>query len=158
MKIKVREAEEKDFNRLSEIYAELDELHRKNHPELFIKPRSPGRSGESLAEFRDSGNKVILVAQVGSEVAGLAECQIREASSFPLCRPRKWVKLDSLAVKEKYQGCGVGTALFESAKEWAKSKGMDRIELNVYSFNRRAIEFYEKNGFRVLKQSMYLNL
>lgn len=68
------------------------------------------------------------------------------------------MKLDSLAVKEKYQGCGVGTALFESAKEWAKSKGMDRIELNVYSFNRRAIEFYEKNGFRVLKQSMYLNL
>ena len=58
MEIKIREASINDYEGLCEVYVELDELHRLNHPELFIKPEEYARAKEYILESINDGNKV----------------------------------------------------------------------------------------------------
>jgi GNAT superfamily N-acetyltransferase len=45
------------------------------------------------------------------------------------------------------RGSGVATALVESAIDWARSRGFERIVLDVGDHNARAIAFYGRMGF-----------
>lgn len=47
-----------------------------------------------------------------------------------------------LFVREKYRGQGIGRRLLEEAKS-----RKERLSLHVYRRNRRAVEFYEREGF-----------
>jgi L-phenylalanine/L-methionine N-acetyltransferase len=55
-----------------------------------------------------------------------------------------------MAVRDDWQGKGVGTALMEAAldlaDEWLNLK---RIELNVYTDNAAALALYENFGFEL---------
>ena len=51
--------------------------------------------------------------------------------------------IDRMYVKPSDQGCGVGTALLEKARELSHSG----LELHTQQENRRARAFYEKHGF-----------
>ena len=53
-----------------------------------------------------------------------------------------------MGVKDNVQGQGVGSALLETAIDLADNwVNIKRIELNVYSYNDRAINLYKKFGF-----------
>ncbi|HYF81953.1 MAG TPA: GNAT family N-acetyltransferase [Clostridia bacterium] len=158
MEIKIREAIIDDYEDLCKIYAELDEHHRLNHPELFIKPDDYARAKEYISEIIDDINKALFVAELGSEIIGFAECYILKSSSFPVIKKREWIQLDNIAVRRNYQNCHIGSLLLQKVVEWAKFKEIDRVELKVYSFNKNAIEFYSGKGFKELNKTMYLNL
>jgi diamine N-acetyltransferase len=147
-----------DHESLCQIYTQLDESHRLSHPELFIKPAEYARAKEYISEIILDPTKALFVAEVDLEVVGLAECFIQQTSHFPVIKKREWVQLDNIAIKKEYQNKNVGSSLLEKVIEWAQSKGLDRVELKVYSFNRNAVEFYSGKGFKDLNKTMYLNL
>ncbi len=158
MSIVIRKATMDDYIGLCFIYSELDEFHRESHQELFDKPRIAGRTQEYISELINSDNTLLLAAEKDHEIVGLLEICITESSDFPVNKRRKWIQIDSLAVKSGVQNCNIGSLLLEKAKEWAKANNIDRIELKVYSFNLNAIQFYTKKGFSELSRTMFLDL
>lgn len=154
----IREAVIEDYSELCKVYAELDEYHRFNHPELFIKPDDYARAKEYISEIIDDNSKALLVAIMDTKVIGFAECNLLKSSNFPVIKKREWIQLDSIVVRSTYQNCHVASSLLAKVIEWAKSKEVNRVELKVYSFNRNAIEFYSGKGFKELNRTMYLNL
>ena len=52
-----------------------------------------------------------------------------------------------LAVSQRAEGRGVGSALLAAAEEWARGRGARRLTLNVFEGNRRARALYERRGF-----------
>jgi ribosomal protein S18 acetylase RimI-like enzyme len=52
-----------------------------------------------------------------------------------------------MGILSEYRGMGIGTRLVTAAIEDALSKGITRIELDVYASNTRAIALYRKMGF-----------
>ena len=46
-----------------------------------------------------------------------------------------------------YRGLGIGSALMGEAMKWAKSQGLMKISLSVFSNNEAAIRLYQKSGF-----------
>src|SRR3989344_3535150 len=54
-----------------------------------------------------------------------------------------------VGVRASHQGKGVGTALLSSAEDFARSRGMHRMELEVFERNEGAIRLYEKLGYVV---------
>ncbi len=48
------------------------------------------------------------------------------------------------------QGKGTGTALMNELKDHLKEKGIDSLMLSCGMGNKRAIKFYEKNGFKMI--------
>ncbi len=158
MNTKIREAVINDYQDLCQVYAELDELHRLNHPELFIEPEDFRRAKEYILGMITDSDKTLFVAEVESKVVAFAECFIQESTNFPVIKKRKWVQLDGIAVKREFKNQNIGSLLFSKVVEWAKSKGIKRIELKVYSFNMYADEFYSGKGFKDLSKVKYLNL
>ena len=68
--------------------------------------------------------------------------------------PTRWrmrhVGSIGMAVRDDWQGRGVGTALMEAALDLADNwLNLTRIELRVYTDNAAAIALYEKFGFEV---------
>jgi L-phenylalanine/L-methionine N-acetyltransferase len=86
-----------------------------------------------------------LVACVDDEVVG--EISLHTS-------PTRWrmrhVGSIGMAVRDDWQGKGVGTALMEAALELADNwLNLTRIELSVYVDNAAGIALYEKFGFEV---------
>lgn len=158
MNVEIREAVMNDYEGLCEVYAELDEQHRINHPELFIKPDNYGRTKEYINDIIDDSDKAIFVADIDSKVAGFAECCIQKSSDFPVSKKREWVQIDGIAVKEEFRNHHIGSLLLNKITEWAKDKEVKRIELKVYSFNNNASEFYSGKGFKDLSKTMFFEL
>ncbi|SKA92963.1 N-acetylglutamate synthase, GNAT family [Caloramator quimbayensis] len=158
MDVLIREAIIEDYKNLSEIYEELDEYHRLNHPELFVKPNKIPRDKSYIQNIISDERKALFVAEIESKIVGLAECYILKPPNFGVFREREWVQLDSIVVKKEYQNLKIGTMLLEKVIEWAKGKGIDRIELKVYLFNENALNFYLEKGFKELSKVMYFDI
>ncbi len=79
----------------------------------------------------------IWVAYDGSQVAGFIIAN-RVTDECP--------EIDWLIVPPEFQGRGVAQKLMEAALDWI---GKDtEVKLGVIRYNRRAIAFYEKYGFK----------
>ena len=50
-------------------------------------------------------------------------------------------------LQPKYRGQGIGTELVEEFKEWTEEKDADRLRVEASAQNKRAIKFYQENGF-----------
>lgn len=59
--------------------------------------------------------------------------------------------LDALCVDEMYRGTGIGKSLLDHTKIKASSEGYSELSLIVFVDNTRAIQFYEKQGFKRVK-------
>lgn len=73
-------------------------------------------------------------------------------SSF-LARPTLF--LEDLFVDEDSRKLGVGNALFEGCREEAARKGCGRMEWAVLTWNKNAIDFYERKGAERLDWFLY---
>lgn len=62
---------------------------------------------------------------------------------------KKILLIEDLCVAQAYRRNRIGSRLFEYIHEYAKTKKIDSIELNVWNFNQNAIEFYENLGMSV---------
>lgn len=59
--------------------------------------------------------------------------------------------LDDFSVTEKYKNQGIGSNLFELAKNYSFKTGNKEIRLHVNNCNSNAVEFFSKRGFEVLE-------
>lgn len=55
--------------------------------------------------------------------------------------------ISSFAVRKEYGRCGVGTAMMKEVKLFCKRMKCEKIRLEVFGANRRAVSFYQKEGF-----------
>jgi GNAT superfamily N-acetyltransferase len=53
-----------------------------------------------------------------------------------------------LATTKDAEGTGIAARLMAAAEEWARSRGYRLLSLDVFADNKRAIDFYERGGFR----------
>jgi putative acetyltransferase len=86
-----------------------------------------------------------LVACAGEEVVGMLSLQ-----TFPNFPRRRHVAELFMAVRDDWQGRGVGTALMAAALDLADNwLNILRVELDVWVDNEPAIRLYKKFGFAV---------
>lgn len=86
-----------------------------------------------------------LVACVDDEVVGQLSLH-----TFPNHPRRRHAAQIGMAVRDDWQGKGVGTALMQAAVDLAeKWLNIERLELEVYTDNEPAIKLYKKFGFVV---------
>lgn len=57
------------------------------------------------------------------------------------------LEIERIYVLKEFHGKKIGQLLFEKALEIAQIKNVNYIWLGVWEYNKKAIHFYEKNGF-----------
>lgn len=138
MDVVVRHAEPEDYKAVHRIFS---------GPEVIKGTlQLPFPSAESwrkrLSEPSEDMHQ--LVTYVGDAVVG-------EISLWTRNRPRiRHTASFGMAVRDDWQGCGIGAALLEAALELTDNwLDITRIDLQVYTDNEAGIALYEKFGFEI---------
>jgi GNAT superfamily N-acetyltransferase len=113
---------------------------------LFAPPGSlppswdPERAREALAEAIAGERSAVLVAEHRGELLGLATVYLELNSvRFGL---RCW--LEDLAVSPEHRSQGIGKALLDAAKDWARERDATHLELDSGEARVDAHRFYER--------------
>jgi putative acetyltransferase len=139
MEIEIRHAEPDDYKAIQQIHAQPKAVWGT----LQLPFPSAEMWKKRLTEKPD--NLYSLVACVENEIVGSLGLWIDSHSPR-----RRHVGGIGMAVHDKWQGQGVGTALMEAAIELAdKWLNLIRLELTVYTDNEPAIKLYQKFGFKI---------
>lgn len=99
-----------------------------------------------LADLSSASHSFLFVAQAGGGIVGFVSGEMREGS--PTFHPRSWASIDDIFVAEEFRSRGIGKALIEKVRGWAKERSTTGISLQVAAANERGRDFYRDLGFR----------
>ena len=150
----IRQAIESDAAALAYLLDQIALMHAAKRPDIFKKGVRKYNDHEINELIKDDYNK-IFVAVIEENVVGYIFTVIDQeddpASNFT---DIKNLYIDDLCVDEHYQNRGIGRALMNKVKEYAKSINCKRVTLNVWALNPSALSFYESNDFKPYKYCM----
>ena len=149
--IEIRRANADDYPAIFALFKELDELHVELLPKHFQRFDGPTRPRDIFREKVTSPDNAMFVAVDGSRLVGFVDVQSERSASFPLFKPREFAMIHNMFVSVGYRGTGLAQALLNYAKQWARSRGIESLQLSVYCANTGAMRFYEKEGMAPLK-------
>lgn len=100
--------------------------------------------GKLKAEL-ENPDSFFFIAETGGRTAGYLKLNGGLAQTEP--QDPLALEIERIYVLASYHGKRLGQALFEKAMEVALERKVPYIWLGVWEENKRALRFYEKNGF-----------
>ena len=151
----VRFANDADLARINELRRQVNELHVQGRPDMF-KPGFGVQIQAHAAELLHADDHAIIVAERDGAICGMACVDYVDKPETAYSRTRRYYHVQELAVDAAHRRQGVARELLEFMRADARARGFARIELDVWSFNAGAVEFYEAMGFSTYRQMMEL--
>ena len=155
--MKVRKAQVSDIDKLIELNLEVHGIHLQERPEEF-KELSTEDVRSSFSRVLSQESAEVFVCINEKQIVGYVLVVIMTPPENPRRRLRTVLYVDQIDVKEGYWRQGVGKLLLDTAKEYAKEKGLDHIVLDVWSFNSRAVAFFRSQRFSTWVERMGISL
>ena len=132
---KVREAVAAEVERVLGMYEWLFA------PPGSVPPRwDANHARTALPPANEDPESAVLVAEHRGELLGLCTAYL-DMNSIRF-GPRCWV--EDLAVSPEHRSQGVGKALLDAAKQWARDRGATHLELDSGDGRADAHRFYER--------------
>ena len=141
----IRRAEKRDMGALVSLLNQVLEVHHNGRPDIF-KGNTRKYTDEELLLLIKDDTRPIFVAEDERGVLGYAFCIIKEQKGDNILADMKSLYIDDLCVGEGTRGSGVGKALYEFVRNYAREIGCYNLTLNVWECNPTAKRFYEKMG------------
>ena len=142
--MQIRPLEPADFPAYHALCTQLDEetIFRLYEPDE--RPNSLETHQKETERFLASSQNIILVAEKQPGVlVGYLQAIGREPK-----RIRHVISVN-IGILQAYTGKGIGGRLFSALEEWAKGRGVRRIDLTVMENNAPAQKLYHRLGFEV---------
>lgn len=156
--ITIRQASEADLPALTVLMAEVNDLHAQALPRLF-RPVPPD---EALAQFvRDHyfvPDSALFVADRHGDLLGFIWVHQQTTPDIILVNPDAYAAIDTVVVRASERRKGIGRSLVERAHQWARDRGLTRVQLSVWDFNQDAIALYESLGYTTANRRMWRSL
>ena len=139
MNVLVRDSVQNDMKQVLMLIKELAKFEKEPNA-VILNEEQLVRDG-----FSENPKFKCFVAESNNEIIGMA-------LGYP--RYSTWkgvtIHLEDLIVTKSRRGNGIGSLLFSKFINYAHSLRVKRIEWAVLDWNVNAIEFYEKNGAKIL--------
>lgn len=111
--------------------------------EDFTFDESRHRAGLDMM-LKDEDERCLMVAELNDAVAGMCSAQLLVSTA----EGGLAALIEDLVVDERYHSQRIGSTLLSAVESWALSKGAARLELLADRNNAKALEFYQKRGWR----------
>jgi GNAT superfamily N-acetyltransferase len=121
----------------------LSSVPRPAWHDLAAMERFQDRHMEASFAPVDGASTLIACTEDGRR---LGYIHLRPAKDGVTDEPCGYVSL--LATTPEAEGTGVARQLIGAAEDWARGRGYRLLSLDVFANNKRAVEFYERRGFR----------
>ena len=155
--MEIRFAKENELGRVNELRRQVNDLHVAGRPDLF-RPGFSRELQDFLRVIWNDSEKEIVVAEREGAVCGYAVLHLVHRPENPSKLARDFLDVDEFGVDEAFRRQGVATAMIDFIRAFAKEKGLRRIELNMWEFDRDALAFYEAVGFSTYRRYMEMDL
>ena len=151
--LSIREASPGDVPALLRLAEESNAFHATGAPDIWRT-----ETGGTRAPFEDAmadPESAVFVAEVDGVVVGVLVASVQTLGDKGPLAPRRFVHVSELAVTEHARRGGVGRRLMKRVERWARSRGLNRIELSVAGFNGEASAFYDGLGYATVTRRLF---
>ena len=155
--MEIRRAIKEDCYGIHKLLCDIAKLHAEGNPDVF-EGREAKYDVSDVEKIIEDPKKYVFSAVEDGKVLGYIICMENVTEADGLRRYRRVLYIDDLCVDEDARGKGVGKALFNEAKGLCAQLGCSALDLNVWSFNKNAIAFYEKMGMTESRRHMELKV
>ena len=147
----VRKGEFKDSTSVYRLLCLVADLHRDGRPDMFPNLKSK-YTLEQVSQRLTEESSGIIIAESDCSVVGYIFCDvIKEGDGLTLY-------VDDLCVDPSVRCMGVGRALLDYAAHYGKENGCRCLMLNVWEFNKTAVDFYLNYGLETRSRHLEMLL
>jgi ribosomal protein S18 acetylase RimI-like enzyme len=140
MDVEIRNAENRDLDRLVDLLEELFSIEAD-----FSVDKDRQRRGLTLMVDGCGKHRCVKVADTGGRVVGMATAQLMVSTAEGAFS----ALVEDVVVTESMRGRGIGEALLDALEAWARQHGAARLQLLADRQNRPALDFYQRRGWVV---------
>jgi ribosomal protein S18 acetylase RimI-like enzyme len=142
---------------------QLQKIGRQTFEETFAESNSAQNmakyledaySYEKLSAELNDPNSIFYFAMMGQDVIGYLKLNV--GASQTEVKDNDALEIERIYVLNSFQGKKVGQILFDKAIQIAKEQNAEFVWLGVWEENKRAIQFYTKNGFVEFDQHVFV--
>ena len=156
--MKIVEYEEKYLEDVRDLLVELEEyilsIDKDNLDQLHPEYREK-MAVLDLKEVNDNDGKCYLAIEEDKVIGLIMGCipQYDEYDYLDYKCPRRG-EITELIVTDKVRSNGVGRKLMDKMEEYFKSVGCEYVLVDVFGYNEKGINFYNKNCYRTRMETM----
>ena len=143
--VNIRLAKVRDYKSICSISKELQVYHLKNRPDIYKEERKTIYK-RYFNELLKEEDVEVLVITLDEKIVGYSIIRYVDLKNIDLLKDRYYAYIDEICIKEGFRRQRLGKVLFEYIYTLIKNKGVDALELGVWSFNKSAIDFYRAMG------------
>ena len=141
--ISYKVADQKDLPALQELNLELFVDNQQYDKDLDMN-WSKSKKGEKLfLDLLNNPEAICLIAFEDKQAIGYLAASPRKLNDVL----SKYLEINNVEVLPNFQSKGIGSELIKRCLEWAKEKAYQKVYVNSYFENKRAVYFYKRNGF-----------
>ena len=144
MDINIRKADIKDLESIMVLFDKLSlsDLPYDTEVDVYWAHTPDGKN--YFTDKIQGKNSVCFVAEADGSIVGYFLAIKKEDPTYRLI---KIADLEHLVVDENYRNQGIGKKLMNAFISWAKSEGINKVSVNVFTDNEKGIKFYKREGF-----------
>ena len=151
--MQIRFAIETDLESINLLRKQVNDLHVAGKPDVF-RPGFPDQLRNFIHVIWNDPEQEIVVAEQDENICGFAVLHHINKPENPFMYERDFLDIDEFCVDEAFRRQGVASAMIDFIHDYAREKGLHRIELNMWEFNQGALAFYEAAGFTTYRRYM----
>ncbi|MFH7017579.1 GNAT family N-acetyltransferase [Flavobacterium sp. FlaQc-47] len=137
--MKIRLAETKDIKQILPLFIELDVKHSNNNTDLrTVIPKERYRNIFQDV-FKSNSNLILIVVEIEEKIVAFALGKIIKIQNNLLLKDQIVGEILYFAVDVNFQRKGIARVLMHDIEERLKSRGADKLELRIFSFNNEPI-------------------
>ena len=138
---------------IAALNSEVQELHHYMHPEIF-KPFNKKGIEAAIQSFLTDSNWNAFVAWDGETPVGYMMLVLRETGDNAFHYNTRSLYIDQVGVPEKNRNLGIGQLLMNHAELFAKENNITRLELDHWTANTVAANYFRKHGYVLSKERL----
>ncbi len=146
-----------DVEAVNALRRQVNDLHVAGMPAVFKDGFSEELRNYAYT-FVTEPAKSLVVSERDGKIVGFAMLNRIVKGETPYTFARDFLDIDEFGVDESHRREGIGSEMIAFIREFAKESGFDRIELNMWTFNEGALEFYEAVGFTTYRRYMEMKI
>lgn len=150
--IQIVKAVADDADGIAKIAYQVAKMHDKSVPEYF-RPVSEEEQLQNIKDMLNDERIVVFKAVYGEKICGFLFLEMIHRISSGLTFSKLGAILN-VGVDENYRNQGIGTTLLNFTERYVRELGGEALDLSVFAFNQKAIEFYKRLGYKIIDVSM----
>ena len=153
--IEIRKATLSDLETIQKISIQtfIETFAAVNTPENIANYIKDSLNTEQLTAELNNANSQFYVAYSNAEAVGYLKINFGDAQTETI--NKNALEVQRIYVLQTFHGKNIGQILFDKALQRAIEENIHYVWLGVWEENKRAVNFYKKNGFVVFDQHIF---